>query len=147
MRGKEAKTVEFGAKVNILQVDGINFIEHISFDAFNEGTRLQSGIYWQRKLFGKCTHQCADQIYATNANRTYCSSHHIVTNFIPKGKQKIQHMEQAAVLRKTLNLARSTILEGSFGNEKNHYLLQKYQPAIKPLKLAGYSLASSPAMR
>lgn len=125
VRGKETKTVEFGAKVNILQVNGINFIEHLSYDAFNEGTRLQSGVHLQRKLFGKCTHQSADQIYATNANRKYCKKNNIATNFIPKGKQKLQHIEQAAVLRKTLNIARSTILEGSFGNEKNHYHLQK----------------------
>jgi hypothetical protein len=125
VRGKETKTVEFGAKVNILQVDGINFIEHLSYDAFHEGTRMQNGIHLQRKLFGKCTHQSADQIYATNANRKYCKKNNIATNFIPKGKQKLQHIEQAAVLRKTLNVARATILEGSFGNEKQHYLLQK----------------------
>ncbi len=109
----------------MLQIDGINFIEHFSYDAFNEGTRLQSGIYLQRKLFGKATHQSADQIYATNANRRYCRENNIANNFIPKGEQKIRHIEQSAALRKTLNIARSTILEGSFGNEKNHYLLQK----------------------
>jgi transposase, IS5 family len=125
VRGKENKTVEFGPKVNMLQVDGINFIEHFSFDAFNEGTRMISGIYLQRKLFGKVTHQSGDQIYATNANRSYCRKNNIANNFIPKGKQKIQHIEQSAALRKTLNIARSTILEGSFGNEKNHYQLQK----------------------
>jgi hypothetical protein len=125
VRGKETKAVEFGAKVNILQIDGINFIEHLSYNAFNEGTRLQRGIHLQRKLFGKCTHQSADQIYATNANRKYCKQNGIATNFIPKGKQKLQHIEQAAVLRKTLNIARSTILEGSFGNEKENYFLKK----------------------
>lgn len=125
VRGKETKTVEFGAKVNILQIDGINFIEHLSFDAFNEGTRLRSGIHLHRKLFGRCTHLSADQIYATNANRTYCKQNHIATNFIPKGKQKPQHIEQAAALRKTLNIARGTILEGSFGNEKENYFLRK----------------------
>lgn len=125
VRGKETKTVEFGAKVNVLQIDGVNFIEHLNYDAFNEGTRFQNGIFLQRKLFGKCTHQSADQIYATNANRKYCKQNNIATNFIPKGKQKIQHIEQAAALRKTLNIARGTILEGSFGNEKNHYFLQK----------------------
>jgi hypothetical protein len=125
VRGKETKTVEFGAKVNVLQIEGINFIEHLSYDAFNEGTRLQSGIHLHRKLFGRCTHQSADQIYATNANRKYCRENKILTNFIPKGKQKPQHIEQATVLRKALNIARGTILEGSFGNEKNHYLLQK----------------------
>lgn len=125
VRGKETKIVEFGAKVNILQVDGINFIEHLSYDAFHEGNRLQDGIHLHRKLFGKCTHQSADQIYATNANRKYCKKNNIATNFIPKGKQKLQHIEQATALRRTLNIARGTILEGSFGNEKNHYHLQK----------------------
>jgi transposase, IS5 family len=125
VRGKEVKKVEFGAKVNVLQVGGINFIEHLSYDAFNEGTRLESGIHLQRRLFGKCTHHSADRIYATNANRKYCTQNNIANNFIPKGKQKLHHIEQATALRKTLNIARSTILEGSFGNEKNHYLLQK----------------------
>jgi DNA-directed RNA polymerase subunit E'/Rpb7 len=125
VRGKEVRQVEFGAKVNVLQVDGINFIEHLSYDAFNEGTRLQEGIFLQRQLFGKCTHQSADKIYATNANRSYCKKNHIATNFIAKGRQKIRYIEQAAALSKQLNIERGTALEGSFGNEKNHYLLGK----------------------
>jgi DNA-directed RNA polymerase subunit E'/Rpb7 len=125
IRGKEVKQVEFGAKVNVLQVDGINFIEHLSYDAFNEGTRLQRGIFLQHKLFGKCTHQSADKIYATNANRSYCKQNNIVTNFIAKGRQKIRYIEQAAALSKQLNIQRATVLEGSFGNEKNHYSLNK----------------------
>ena len=40
-RGKETKSVEFGAKVNNIQIDGISFIEHLSFKAFNEGIRLK----------------------------------------------------------------------------------------------------------
>lgn len=69
VRGKEVKKVEFGAKVNMIQVDGINFIEHLSFDAFNEGPRLIDSIWYSRSLFGKITHISADDIYATNANR------------------------------------------------------------------------------
>ena len=65
VRGKEVKPVEFGAKVNKLQVDGISFIEHLSFDNFNETTRYAEGIFLQRKLLGRCTHQSADAIYAT----------------------------------------------------------------------------------
>lgn len=124
-RGKETKTVEFGAKVNKLQVDGISFIEHFSYDAFNEGSHYQSAIHLQRRLFGKCSHHSADAIYATNANRKYCTQNNIVTNFIPKGRQKEQHTKQAGMLRAVLNKQRGTVLEGSFGNEKNHYLLMK----------------------
>ena len=35
VRGKEVKSVEFGAKVNNILVDGISFIEKLSFNAFN----------------------------------------------------------------------------------------------------------------
>ena len=35
VRGEETKSVEFGAKANNIQIDGISFIEHISFKAFN----------------------------------------------------------------------------------------------------------------
>jgi hypothetical protein len=36
VRGKETKAVEFGAKVNKFQIDGISFIEHLSFEAFTK---------------------------------------------------------------------------------------------------------------
>jgi transposase, IS5 family len=125
VRGKETKAVEFGAKVNKLQVDGISFVEHFSYDAFNEGTRLKSCIELHQQLFGKCTHHSADKIYATNKNRKHCTSKKIVTNFEPKGKQKAAHVEQNKTMRAILNKERGTRLEGSFGNEKNHYQLQK----------------------
>lgn len=41
VRGKENKRVEFGARVNNIQIGGISFIEHHSFEAFNEGARLK----------------------------------------------------------------------------------------------------------
>lgn len=125
VRGKEVKPVEFGAKVNKLQVDGISFIQHFSYDAFNEGTQLKDTIEQHQDLFGKCTHHSADAIYATNNNRTYCSTHHIINNFVPKGKQKQEHIVQFKIMRAELNRQRGTVLEGSFGNEKNHYLLAK----------------------
>ena len=44
VRGKENKRVEFGAKVNNIQIDEISFIEHHYFEAFNEGVRLKESI-------------------------------------------------------------------------------------------------------
>jgi hypothetical protein len=125
VRGKETKAVEFGAKVNKLQIDGISFIEHFSYDAFNEGTRLPKAIALHEELFGKCTHHSADKIYATNANRKYTTRRKIVNNFEPKGKQKAQHIDQHKKMRAVLNKERGVRLEGSFGNDKNYYLLQK----------------------
>jgi hypothetical protein len=50
VRGKEVKQVEFGTKVNKIQIDGINFIEHIEFRAFNEGTQLVNSISCAQNL-------------------------------------------------------------------------------------------------
>ena len=44
VRGKETKSVEFGAKTGNIQIDEISFIKHISFKAFNEGICLKDCI-------------------------------------------------------------------------------------------------------
>jgi transposase, IS5 family len=124
VRGKEVKPVEFGAKVNMLVVDGISFIEHLSYDNFNEGTRLKSTVHLQKRYFGQCHQMGADAIYATNENRTYCTSNNIATSFVAKGNEG-QLKEQKTQMRSILGKVRSTVLEGSFGNQKNHYQLNK----------------------
>ena len=87
VRGKEIKPVEFGAKVNKLQIDGINFIEHLSFNAFNEGTRLKSTVFKAQSLSQtKLKIIGADAIYATNKNRKFITKHKIKSDFKPKGK-------------------------------------------------------------
>jgi hypothetical protein len=124
IRGKEVKPVEFGAKVNMLQVDGISFIEHLSYDNFNEGTRLQSTIHLQQRYFGACHQMGADAIYATNANRKYCTENKIATSFVAKGNEG-KAKEQKSQMRSIPGKVRSTVMEGSFGNEKNHYQMNK----------------------
>jgi hypothetical protein len=124
VRGKEVKAVEFGAKVNMIQFYGINFIEHFSFNAFNEGTRLVKSIRYGRSLFGKITHISADDIYATNANRKYSTAAHIVTNFKRKGRAG-KHEEHRKIISRELRKERTIRMEGSFGTEKEHYGLQK----------------------
>jgi len=137
VRGKETKRVEFGAKVNIIQVDGINFIEHLSFDAFNEGIRIPQCIDKQQRLFRKrVTHIAADGIYATNYNRKYCSApgRKITTSFVRKGRAS-KDEEQVQQMRNLLNRERSTRLEGSFGTEKQHYSLDKVKARTKQTEI------------
>ncbi len=130
VRGKENKPVEFGAKVNKIQLDGINFIEHLNFEAFHEGIRLQASIFMARKLVGKISRVAADRIYATNDNRTYCSTNNLFTDFIPKGRRG-KFEAQKKLLRKALTKERASRLEGSFGNEKNAYYLRKVRARTK----------------
>src|SRR5207302_8433085 len=97
--------------------------------------RLKQSIAFHQKHFGKCKQLGADAIYATNENRRYCNSLGIATSFLPKGKQgKLE--EQKSVMRSALSSVRSTILEGSFGNEKNHYLLNKVKAKTQLTEIA-----------
>jgi hypothetical protein len=82
----------------------------------------------------------------------YCSKNNIATSFVAKGKEG-QLKEQKSQMRSILGKVRSTVLEGSFGNEKNHYQMNKIKAKTQPnekawilaYRQAGF-LACSPAM-
>jgi len=121
VRGKEKKPVEFGAKVHSIQIDGINFIEHLSFSAFNECTHLESSIKYSESLLGeKIKYLGGDKIYPTNKNRLICTEKNILTNFKQKGRS-CKNKKAKKYISKHISKKRSTILEGSFGTEKEHY--------------------------
>lgn len=125
VRGKEIKKVEFGAKVHKVQVDGISFIEHLSFDAYNEGTRLKSSIYMaQEYMHTQVKVLGADGIYANNGNRTYVTQNGIKTDFKRKGR-KSKHQLHFDQLQKAITKERASRLEGSFGTDKEHFLLNR----------------------
>uniref|UniRef100_UPI0034243410 transposase n=1 Tax=uncultured Algibacter sp. TaxID=298659 RepID=UPI0034243410 len=135
VRGKEIKAVEFGAKVNKLQIDGINFIQRISFDNFNEGTQFKNTIYKAQGLTKmKVKMVGADAIYATNKNRVFVTSNKIQTDFKPKGKPS-KHRKQQLQLAKMITKERATRLEGSFGKEKEHYHLKKIKAKTKKTEI------------
>ena len=124
IRGKETKSVEFGAKVNNIQIDGISFIEHISFKAFNEGVRLKDCIHLQQLTRAGMKALAADSIYANNANRKFCTKYHISTSSKRKGRAaKDEPLRK--ILRSELSRERATRLEGSFGTQKQHYSLAR----------------------
>ena len=125
IRGKETKAVEFGAKVNNIQIDGISFIEHISFKAFNKGIRLKDCIRLQQQLTRvRVRGVAADVIYANNENRKFCAKYGIITSFKRKGKAA-RDEQLRRILRSELSRERATRLEGSFGTQKQHYSLAK----------------------
>lgn len=122
VRGKENKRVEFGAKVNNIQIGGISFIEHHSFEAFNEGARLKQCIEYQESLTGvKVTRFGGDTIYASNANRSYCTENGITTSFVRKGPKPKDEDKETRTSRRIIGTLRATMMEGSFGTQKQHY--------------------------
>lgn len=135
VRGKEIKGVEFGAKLNKLQIDGINFIQRISFDNFNEGTQFKNTIYKAQGLTRKKVKIVgADAIYATNKNRVFATSNKIMTDFKPKGKPAKDYKIKKQLAR-IITKERATRLEGSFGKEKEHYHLKKIKAKTKKTEI------------
>lgn len=125
VRGKEIKPVEFGAKVNKLQIDGISFIEHLSFDAFHEGNRLIDTVYRVQQLTHTKTKVVGgDAIYATNKNRNFVTKHGIRTDFKRKGRAA-KHEKQRRQMAAAITKERVSRLEGSFGKDKEHYHLKR----------------------
>ena len=110
--------------------DFINFIQRLDFNAFHEGIELKSTVAKASKLFGKVGFIGADAIYATNPNRSWCTSQKIKTDFKRKGRAG-KFEAQRKILAKQIRKERATRLEGSFGNEKNRYGLQRIKARSK----------------
>ena len=135
VRGKEVKSVEFGSKCNNILVDGISFIEKLSFNAFNEGTRLPHCIKMHKRLFGVELKKIGgDASYAGNANRELCTSNGILTSFVQKGRRAKEKREKEFV-RQELARVRATAMEGSFGTQKEHYSLRRVKARKKETEI------------
>ena len=105
VRGKENKTVEFGAKSNNILIDGISFIEKVG----------------------------GDQGYSGNDNRTFCKDNNIETSFTQKGKAGTNEVKNAT--KRELARVRATAMEGSVGTQKEHYGLRKIAARIKSTEI------------
>ena len=134
VRGKETKSVEFGAKCNNILIDGISFIEKLSFNAFNEGTRLKHCVSLAQKLTGEPVKKIGgDQGYSGNDNRTFCKENKIETSFTRKGRPGKNEVKSAT--KRELARMRATAMEGSFGTQKEHYGLRKIAARIKSTEI------------
>lgn len=128
------KIVEFGAKCNNILIDGISFIEKLSFNAFNEGTRLKHCVSLSKKLTGVDVKKIGgDQGYSGNDNRTFCKENGIETSFTQKGRTGKNEVKNAT--KRELARVRATAMEGSFGTQKEHYGLRKIAARIKSTEI------------
>ena len=81
VRGKQCAPVEFGAKIEMSDMQGFLRIEQLSWDAFNECKTLEESVEAYRKTYGHYPERVlADTIFRTSENRRYCSEHGIHLN-------------------------------------------------------------------
>jgi hypothetical protein len=127
VRGKAGTPVEFGAKISVSLVDGVSFVDRISWEAYNESMDVVQQIDAFRRRFG---HDPAsvhvDQIYRTRENRRYCDSRGIRLSGPPLGRprtitestaEQVQHDKQQAYDDAITRIA----IEGKFGQGKRRF--------------------------
>ena len=124
VRGKAQAKVEFGAKIHVSIIDGISFLDELSWDAFNEGSHMLSYIESYRKRFGCYPREVlADQIYCTRANRAALKELEIKLLAKPLGRPSAMTIHVSPGERNPI--------EGKFGQAKTGYGLNRIKARLK----------------
>lgn len=125
VRGKTKAKVEFGAKINVSLVDGITFIDDFSWDAYNEGTRLQKSVEKYKQRMGYYPKEVlADKIYCTRENRAFLKGKEILLKAKPLGRPKKQ------ALSNQVSPGERNPIEGKFGQAKTGYGLDRIKARL-----------------
>lgn len=133
VRGKQNAPVEFGAKVGMSDINGFLRIEHLSWDAFNEGTTLQDSVEGYRKAYGHYPDRVlADTIFRTRENLRYCKDHGIHLNGPRMGKPTKDPIIRKQELRQEwLESGERGDIERRFGIAKRCYSLGRVTAKLK----------------
>ena len=120
VRGKAGSDVEFGSKIGVCVHDGLTYLDHLSWDSYNETEDLKTSVENHKIRNGYYPSKInADQIYITRENRKWCLERNILLNGKPLGrptehtKQRIKELRQAVGER--------NCVEGKFGQAKRWY--------------------------
>jgi len=129
VRGKAGKKTEFGAKISVSMTDGLAFVDHIGWDAFNESKDLKQQVEEYKQRYGYYPETVlADQIYGSRDNRKYLKENGIRFGGKALGRPPKQTPENAERLKserkqRILDSRERIPIEGKFGQGKNGYRL------------------------
>jgi hypothetical protein len=124
VRGKSQAKVEFGAKIHVSVIDGISFLDELSWDAFNEGSHMMDYVEQYKKRFGCYPRELlADQIYCTRANRAALKEKGIKLLAKPLGRPSAVPIHVSPGERNPI--------EGKFGQAKTGYGLNRIKARLR----------------
>lgn len=123
VRGKAGTPVEFGAKISVSYSDGYCFLDHLSWDNFNESLDLESQVEKYCQRFGCYPESLhVDQIYRTRANRAWCKKRGIRISGPPLGRRSANRASELIQQQREDKRYRNAI-EGKFGQAKRRFSL------------------------
>ena len=132
VRGKDKNKVEFGSKINLTEVAGFSRINHLSWDAFNEGKDLIPAVGNYRKLYGRYPkYILIDKIYLTRENRKYLKEKNIETFGKPPGRPpKEKKQSSSEKYHKKKKAAERNHVEAKFGQGKRGYAMNNIKARL-----------------
>lgn len=130
VRGKQGRSVEFGAKLGLSVIDGFTTTDTISWDAYNESSDLIGQAEAYRTIMGHYPELIlADKIYWTNANRKWCTERGIRISATPKGRPREMSAKEKREQRK--EFAQRNHVEGKIGNAKQAFSLNQIKAKLR----------------
>ena len=125
VRGKENAKTEFGSKIQMSLVRGFAFLDHLSWEAFNEGGYLMDSVEKYKSRFGFYPAEVlADQIYCTRENRKQLKLLEIKLIAKPLGRPSAQ------AVKNHLSPGERNPIEGKFGQGKVAYGLNEIRAKL-----------------
>lgn len=123
VRGKDKTKVEFGAKINISEVNGFSRIDRLDWEAYNEGGDAIMQVKNYKQIYGRYPKTfLGDGIYLTRENRKFFKEKGIEICGKPLGRPPKQNMETPSQkYRKKKKAAQRNLVEGKFGQGKRSY--------------------------
>lgn len=124
VRGKSQAKTEFGAKIHVSLVDGIAYLDELSWDAFNEGSHMIDYVEHYKRRFGYYPAEVlADRIYCTRDNRAKLKEKGIKLQAKPLGRPSAVQFHVRPGERNPI--------EGKFGQAKTGYGLNRIRARLK----------------
>lgn len=125
VRGKADKSVEFGAKISASVFDGYIFLDHISWNNFNESGDLKAQIESFKNYTGYYPESVhVDQIYRTRENRSWCKERGIRISGPPLGRPALS-ISKAQKKQANYDEKIRSCIEGKFGQGKRRFSLNR----------------------
>ena len=122
VRGKSKAKVEFGAKINASECNGMAKINAISWDAYNESTEMKMQLEEFVKTYGRYPELLlADGIYMTRENRKYMKEKGIRIVGKPLGRRPKVELSPYKKRKQRKERNQRNLIEGKFGQAKNGY--------------------------
>lgn len=133
VRGKAGCPVEFGAKLSISVIEGMSFVDRLSFDAYNEsGDMIGQAVAYHRRMGFWPASIHADKIYRTRENLAWCKARGIRFSGPMLGRPPLDAQVRTQNRKQQrLDEVDRIPVEGRFGVAKRRYCLSRIMRRLK----------------